>query len=101
MLIIYLVSECGVGFIYVSGVGISLWEDQCVCCIGDIIMLFLDEWIVLFKKNNMVIDKDDQVDMNIGFILGINLNLKVGNSNLNMNVQMDNSCQFVGDVGFD
>jgi flagellar L-ring protein precursor FlgH len=94
-------SERGSGSIYASGAGISLWEDQRARRIGDIITLYLDEKTVSSKKNNTAIDKDDQIDMGVGTLLGTNPSLKIGNSELNMNVQADNSRQFAGDAGSD
>lgn len=95
------VGDRGAGSIYASGAGISLWEDQRARRIGDIITLYLEERTVTSKKNTTSIDKDDQLDMGVGSLLGTQPHLTVGNTTLDMSVQAGNSRSFGGDANSD
>ncbi|MEZ5505112.1 MAG: flagellar basal body L-ring protein FlgH [Gammaproteobacteria bacterium] len=94
----------GVGSIYASGAGISLWEDKRARRIGDIITVYLDERTTSSKSNKTEIDKEDTVNMNVNALLGAvpQGTLPFGpNTAWNLNTDTINNRAFAGDAGSD
>lgn len=94
----------GVGSIYASGAGISLWEDKRARRIGDIITVYLDERTTSSKSNKTEIDKEDSINMNVNSLLGAvpQGTLPIGpNTAWNLNTVTTNNRAFAGDAGSD
>lgn len=89
------------GSIYASGAGISLWEDKRARRIGDIITLYLDERTVSSKTNTTAIDKDDKIDMGVTSLMGTSPSTSINGSNVNMEINTDNTREFEGDANSD